>query len=636
MKEGIVQNIAYKLFLTNIDALEYELEEKELSLFLNVKSDDYYLNDNKLIFSSLDDRDKYVAYYYFSEISTNCGSKEDIISLTAFNIWEKTLRGESTVAGLFLCLYENDIDIWKLLLATERNAHDITSLADQYIKHTKNIDTQKLFFFFSAVYNKKNQYLGMYLSLEEKLSDNPQKCHEIINNIHTNIKPDTLQLYNIALSSLKKQYYKTTIDILLCDIQRNDSILSPQSLWILGRIVEKSKSRYRNSDIVKVIKNSILSPIPVIFNAAVQAAVDTVVQFSEICSVIRNLLESNNIKLMEVLSFKLYFTKQLVSHSDFPFWLSYLCKAAIENDSLCDSILHTLSYLAKDESKHELLIDCLFIILRNNSISEKNKKIENLVFSIAKHPNLLNRAFTLSLIDENLELTVFSRIVATYLVVHNNEHILEFCVKTITNFTKNEFIFLVRRLLGFISNETQLTSLTLSLLKVKKSKNIVYSLVKEVIINEIAMDYPNYVSEEIKKRKNHTQDQENKILKLYNEILFEVDNNQSSFTILPRIKELSPPSLLIHNFQKERDKVMSKSNNLHKEESFIFKIANQIILKAGVGSFYYDDINNKGYSEPSYLHNFSSSYSLPRRYVMDNIGYDIMIAQFRSAKKDME
>ena len=79
--------------------------------------------------------------------------------------------------------------------------------------------------------------------------------------------------------------------------------------------------------------------------------------------------------------------------------------------------------------------------------------------------------------------------------------------------------------------------------------------------------------------------------------------------------------------------MMIRNNDNYKEKSFIFELASQIILKAGVGSFYYNDLDEKGYSETSYLHEFSSSYSLPRRYVMDNIGYDISIAQFRCAKR---
>ncbi|HHL0960496.1 TPA: hypothetical protein ACQVH3_005311, partial [Serratia marcescens] len=118
------------------------------------------------------------------------------------------------------------------------------------------------------------------------------------------------------------------------------------------------------------------------------------------------------------------------------------------------------------------------------------------------------------------------------------------------------------------------------------------------------------------------------------EILDDIDCYTSSFTTLPRIKELEPPSLLVNAFQKEREKVSSRDNELREESSFIFKMASKVILKAGIGSFYYNDFNEKGYSEPSYLHEFSSSYTLPRRYIMDNIGYEIGIVQFRCAKKE--
>lgn len=635
MKDSIVNNIAHKLFMARSDALEYELDEHELSLLLKEKSDGYCLKDNKLIFSSYDDRDYYVAYYYFSEIDSECVNSENTIIPTAFSIWEKSLRGNRTIAGLFLSLYEDKLDVWQSLHTSERNPYDITSLADQFIKYAKNIEIQKLFDFFSSIYKEKNGYTGIYSSLKERLSNTPKKCQEIISKFHSNIQPDTIQLYNISLSSLKKQDYTTVIDILIDDIEKNNSLLSPQSLWILGGIIERSDNTYRNDKIFEVINRAIYSPISSISNAAVQAAVDTVGKLSEIPFIIRNLLESNNQEVIESLSRKLSTTTQLTSHTDFPLWLSCICKAAMNNDTLSNSIFHTFSLLAKNESKHRLLIDCIFIMIRNNSISEKNIKIEMFFHTLVNHSNLLNELFTLTLIDENPETTVFSRLIATYLFVHRSEHTLECSLDVISNFTEQDFIFLVRRILGFISYETQLTSLILSLLKIKESEKRTYTLVKAVIINEIAMDYPGYVRDEIKKNRDNIKNKRNRIIKLYDDILNEIDIYISSFTTLPKIKELEPPSLLVHTFQKEKDKVMTRNNDLYKENLFIFEMASRIILKAGVGSFYYNDFNNKGYSEPSYLHEFSSSYSLPRRYVMDNIGYDISIAQFRCAKKDI-
>lgn len=634
MKDSIIQNIAHKLFLERTDILEYELDEHELSLLLKENSDGYFLRDNKLIFSSYDARDYYVSCHYFSEIDSECIDAENIIVLTAFSIWEKSLRGDRKTAGLLLSLYEEKFDILQLLLTSERNPYDIISLADQFIKYVKNIDIQKLFNFFTAIYKEKNQYIGVYSSLEERLSNSPQKCQEIINKFHCDIQPDTTQLYNIALFSLKKQDYTTAIDTLIDDIEKNNNVLSPQSLWILGRIIERSDNKYRNDKIFDVIINNINSPIYQISNAAVQAAVDTVEKLSKIRLVIRNLLELNNKNVIYSLSMKLYTSRHLTSHTDFPFWINCICDAAVNNDDLSDSIFHILTYLTKDESKHELLIDCIFIMIRNNLASEKNKKIENFLYAIVSHHDLINKLFTLALIDENSKSPIFSSLLSTYLFVHRSVHTLEFSLETINNFTEKDFIFLVRRMLGFISNETQLTSLTLSLLKIKKPKKTTYTLVKEVIINEIAMDYPNYVHDEIKKLRSNTKGKPTKLINLYNEILSEIDSYISSFTALPRIKELESSSMLVRAFQKEKDKVMTRNNDTNTEQSFLFDIATKITLKAGIGSFNYDNYNNKGYSEPSYLHEFSSSYSLPRRYIMDNVGYNISLAQFRSAKKD--
>ncbi|HBL4690163.1 hypothetical protein INP82_16270 [Citrobacter sedlakii] len=634
MKDNIVQNIAHKLFLARSDVLEHELTEQELSFLLKEKSEGYCLKDDKLIFSSYEDRDYYVVRYHFSETDSDRADAEKTIIQAAFSIWEKSLRGDRSTAGLFLSLYEDKINVFQVLLESERNQYEVTSLADQFIKYSRNIDINTLYNFFSVIYNKHNQYVGTFTLLGERLASNPEKCHEIINKFHSDIKQGTLHLYNIALFSLKKENYASAIDILLDDIEKNDSLLSPQSLWILGRIVEASDTEYKVDEINKTIIDNISSAIKLISDSAIQAAVNTVEKIPGMRNIIRELLESNNTEAIKALAHKVYTKKQLTSHTDFPFWMSHICESAINNAELSGLIFHIFSFLTKDESKHDLLTDCLFIMIKNNSVSENNQVIESFFYDIANHPDLLNKVFTLTLIDENPETTVFSRLLSTYLFVHRSKHILEYSLGVINDFTERDFIFLVRRTLGFISNEHQLMSLILSLLRVKNAEKRTYPLVKVVIINEIAMDYPSYVIDEIGKHKKNIKGQRNKIKKLYNEILTEVENYISSFTVLPRIKELEPSSMLVHAFQKEKDKVMARKNDLANENSLVFKIASRIHLKAGIGSFHYNDYNDSGYSEPSYLKTFSSSYSLPRRYVMDNVGYDIRLAQFRCAKKD--
>ncbi|HCR1888361.1 TPA: hypothetical protein ONC26_004831, partial [Enterobacter roggenkampii] len=193
------------------------------------KSEGYSLKGGKLIFSSYEDRDHYVAHHYFSEIDSDCIDAEKIILQTAFCIWGKTFRGDRSIAGIFLSLYENKINIWQMLLSSERNQYEVTSLVDQFIKHSNNLDTNTLFNFFSAIHNKYNQHSGIFTLLGERLANNPQKCHKIITTFHSDIKKETLNLYNIALFSLRKENYTSAIDILLDDIEENDVILSPQA-----------------------------------------------------------------------------------------------------------------------------------------------------------------------------------------------------------------------------------------------------------------------------------------------------------------------------------------------------------------------------------------------------------------------
>ncbi|MGV1620261.1 hypothetical protein ACVSSV_19340, partial [Klebsiella quasipneumoniae] len=183
-----------------------------------------------------------------------------------------------------------------MLTTSTRNHYETTSLADQFLKHTKNIETKVIFRFFSEIYNKSNGYIGTFSLFSDRLSEDPSKCHEIIKEFYLTIKQDVLFLYNIALFALQKYDYSSAIDILLGDIEKNDVILSPQALWILGRFVEINNIEYRNDEIKLIIKDKIASPVTDISNAAIQATVNTVDKIPEFCQIIHKLLIDNHTK----------------------------------------------------------------------------------------------------------------------------------------------------------------------------------------------------------------------------------------------------------------------------------------------------------------------------------------------------
>jgi len=634
MKNSIVQNIAHKLFLERTGSLEHELTEKEFTLLSEVESDDYYLKDNKLIFSSYEDRDNYIVRYYCSTIKfSDADVKEKILNIS-FDIYITALRGDNSTAGLFLSQYEDEIDIWNMLTTSTRSHYETTSLADQFLKYTKNIETKVIFRFFSEIYKKSNGYIGDSPLFSERLTKNTPKCNEIIKEFYLDIKKDVLFLYNIALFALQKDDHSSAIDILLNDIEKNDVILSPQALWILGRFVERNNIGYRDDEIKSVIKDRIASPVINISNAAIQATVNTVDKIPEFCQIIQRLLEDNHIKTAVSLCQRIATAKNLQSHADFPDWINTICINSGDDIELRGLIFHILSSLTEDETKHQLLISCLFVMIKNGSIVRKSQEIDNFLYNATKSSELTNKIFTLALIDDIPQIAEFSQLLSTHLMINDSDHLLNYSVPIINGFTERDFIFLVRRTLGFISNEKHLMSSILSLLNVDNANKRTGNLVLSVISNEIAMDYPNYVIDVIRECKNKIENKKNNALKIYDNILTHTENYLNSLKKYPRIKEFEPPSAYVLSFQKERDKVMAKNQEIINEDSFVFKIATRIPLKAGIASFYYNGDFGTSYSEPSYLYPFSSSYSLPRRYVMDNVGYEIRTVMFRTAKRD--
>lgn len=634
MKNSIVQIIAHKLFLERTGSLEYELTEKEFTLLSEEESGDYYLKGNKLIFSSYESRDKYIVTYYCSTIDFNDPDVKEKILKLSFDIYSIGLRGGTSTAGLFLSQYEDKIDILDMLATSTRNHYETTSLTDQFLSHTKNIDTKLIFRFFSDNHTKSNGYIGTFNLFSQRLSKDASKCHDIIREFYLNIKKDVLFLYNIALFSLQKDYYSSAINILLDDIEKNDAILSPQALWIAGRVVEKSNVDYRNNEIELAIKDKIISQVTGISNAAIQAAVNTLDKFPELCHIINELLKDNHIKATTFLCQRIATDKKLQSHVYFPDWISIICINSGDNIELREIIFYILSSLTEDEAKHQLLISCLFIMIKNNSIARKSQDIDNFLYNATKSSELTNKIFTLAIINDIPKIAEFSQLLSTHLMINDSNHLLSYSLPIINNFTERDFIFLVRRTLGFISDEKHLMSSILSLLNVDNANKRTGNLVLSVVSNEIAIDYPNYVIDTTIELKNKIRNKKSHILKIYDDILSHTEEYLNHLKKYPRRKEFEPPSASVLSFQKERDKVMAKSQEMLNEDSVVFKIATRIPLKAGIASFYYNGDFGTGYSEPSYLYPFSSSYSLPRRHVMDNVGYEIRTVMFKTAKRD--
>ncbi|MGY0248894.1 hypothetical protein ACVFYI_15300, partial [Klebsiella michiganensis] len=111
-------------------------------------------------------------------------------------------------------------------------------------------------------------------------------------------------------------------------------------------------------------------------------------------------------------------------------------------------VFHILSSLTEDETKHQLVISCLFVMIKNGSIVIKSQEIKSYLYNATKSSELINKIFTLALIDNIPEIAEFSRLVSRDFMVNDSSHLFCFSLRIINYFTERDFIFLVRRTLG--------------------------------------------------------------------------------------------------------------------------------------------------------------------------------------------
>jgi len=192
-----------------------------------------------------------------------------------------------------------------------------------------------------------------------------------------------------------------------------------------------------------------------------------------------------------------------------------------------------------------------------------------------------------------------------------------------------DLLFLARRMLGYVHDRAQLTSLALSMLLSNEPEKRIYPVLRALLVDEIGYDYPGSTAAACRKAAETASTSSQKdFLLMVAETIDQVVNAQSS---LPMINELRPPTRLRRLFARARAKQMNESFEEASQDSIWRQVATQITIKAGRGTFSYRDAN---YGPSMKLSSMSHSIELPRREAFDPIGNSIRHLGFRLAKRD--
>ena len=183
-------------------------------------------------------------------------------------------------------------------------------------------------------------------------------------------------------------------------------------------------------------------------------------------------------------------------------------------------------------------------------------------------------------------------------------------------------------MLGVVLYGEQFLSLVISLLDIDEAEDRTYSFVEEVLINEVGQNFPSETIDRLNALKSENKNK--KINALCDRVIGSIDAYFDALKELPRIKELIPSTDLIQRISKQRAKTMSKHQKSAHESSIFLQILSHIPLKAGRSNFSFYDGE---YREPTPLQLIEHSITLPRRHVLDSVGFEISRLRYKTYRK---
>lgn len=598
------------------------------------------LIDEAIEFESLELRNVFIAITtYDSYLSSS--AKSDYLFKHAYELWRHEIGHDDKASGRFLALASANVDVLALgakLIKSGENVFNILNLIEAALPYLQKINTQSVVDLIDAKHAPTKNDLAAGLingALERWLEKQPEIAYELHKKTLEHLNEATSSLLGNAIIAISKSDYYAAIDMSTKDLQSGILIQMQVAIWSLGRLLLDENPTPTEINIVSdIVIKHITSEIPEIRSEAIRAAVGAMHKTTAFDEILQKLAESADQEVLCAAANALFFkSDEIQARGITQHWLQLLPALKPEFEGAIKNLDWAISKLLPDPEYTDIVISTLSQwITSNNRPRTKDYKITDLFDDTIRVLISLEEPFSQLLTDwllSDLPELVIGLEEILLQISTSAEKTLRFKKSRLDQLSESELIFLARRMLGFIYDQNQLTSLALSMLQSNDVDKRIYPLLGELLVNEIGYDYPASTSEALFKAADETSSKNHRaFLRAAAE---EIKRTLEQQMALPTINELKPPSSLRRLFNRARAKQMANSREEADKDSFWRQIATEIPIKAGMRTFSYQD---SSYGTSMELSSISHSFELPRREVFDPIGNSLRRIGFRIAKRD--
>ncbi|XVJ70439.1 MAG: hypothetical protein HEQ39_12920 [Rhizobacter sp.] len=592
-------------------------------------------------FDSLSVRNDVVARAAFAGLQSPSGIDEDALFERAYELWRDEISHSDQASGRLLGLASDSVDVLAIGAQRIRNGSDVFDvlhLVEAALPYLHRIEPPSIVDLFVAKYEptKNDMARGaIHRALESWLETRPANALDLHAKVVENLSEATASLLGNAIVALAKTDYAAAFEVARGDVRAELPVRALVGVWALGRLLLDERAPPASINLViQAVLDLIESEQGELRLQAIQAAVGAMHVMAAFDPILQRLAEDGDQDVLCAAATALFLrAKELEKRGVTQHWLELMTSLKPEFKGAIRDLDHAMARLLTQPTKVPIVVSTLgnWVAKHGHRVaidSETSTLFDGCVrrlFEIKASWASLATDWLLSSEQEH------PAALAGFLTQLSDHSRVELSLdnERLDGLATEDLLFLARRLLGYVHERAQLTSLTLSMLLSKEPEKRIYPLLRALLVDEIGYDYPGSTADACRKAAETAAMCSHKeyLLKIA-ETIDQVANAKSS---LPMLNELRPPTKLSRLFARARAKQMNDSFEAANENSIFRQIATQITIKAGRGTFSYRDAN---YGPSMKLSSMSHSIELPRREVFDPIGNSIRHLSFRLAKRD--
>jgi hypothetical protein len=592
-------------------------------------------------FYSLEARNVVVAKATFERLQSPSGIDANVLFERAYELWRDEIGHNDQASGRLLALASVSTDV--LAVAAQRirngsNVFDVLHLVEAALPHLKEIEAPSIIDLFVAKYEPtKNDMAGgaIHGALESWLETHAGTALELHAKVQENPSEATASLLGNAVVALAKTDYAAAIEVARGDVRSETPLRARVGVWALGRLLLDQRAP---SPLIDLAIQEVLGLIEheqgETRSQAIRAAVGAMHIMAAFDSILERLAQGGDQDVLCAVATALFLkAKDLGERGITQRWLGLMTSLKPEFKGAIHDLDHAMAGLLSDPANAPMVTSTL-----ERWVAKHGHRVAIDSETASLFDDTVRKLFTLE--------ASWASLVTDWLLSGEREHPaalagfltqlshhsrteLSLDKERLDGLPTEDFLFLARRMLGYVHDRGQLTSLAVSMLLSNEPEKRIYPVLRALLVDEMGYDYPGSTAAACRKAAETASTGSQKdFLLMVAETIDQAVNAQSS---LPMLNELRPPTRLSRLFARARAKQMNESFEEASQDSIWRQVATRITIKAGRGAFSYRDAN---YGPSMKLSSMSHSIELPRREAFDPIGNSIRHLGFRLAKRD--